>query len=337
LGFDRLEGRNLLSHFSGSMSPAWGGSGGHDDGPSPSSFVMMSHSSGPVAGNSGFSAQVPSFWHNGWPPGALATIPHDAPPAPAGPSSPGLQGDAPSNPITDLVASGPAGFAGTGQATDAASAADSPAGSLSIPARPVDFAIGAAPERSTKTTATDEIAVSALSGAGPSAAAPAANAVGGDQIGNAASAGDSGWARSIALPLAASAMAIARPWVITADPFLRAPALARSPRAASVAAPASNESAAIGSTRLPGPRGAGLSTDFGGFGQTPIEDGLTRLFDRSGRSIKPIDPQAQSARYLFTIALSALALEMARRWRRLRTHDAPRSRRSRQFVIKSVF
>jgi hypothetical protein len=94
-----------------------------------------------------------------------------------------------------------------------------------------------------------------------------------------------------------------------------------------------NDSGRSARSDLPGPRGAGLITDFTAFRSTPIGDCLKGLFGGLSTSDEPVTQQTHNVSYLLPVALAAAALEAVRRWRRSSTKASNRSRQSRNSLL----
>ncbi len=329
LGFDALEERALLSHFSGAMAPGWGRTPGTDGAAPTSAAVMSSDSPGPCNGPPQSSAQDPPLLNAGEPPRDSAPPPGGPPPSastasPFDPAGPASSGPAPGGGSSTLPATAPASVPANQAAFSSALSRQS------------ETAMGPTSAHMTRAAASDEAALAGATGSEQAAAS--APAAADSQIGGVPAAGTSGMGRSVlvSLGLTLSAIALPPPIGSPADPLPLEPEPAPTPVGASGDALAQDRSAGAAATDLPAPRGADLITDIAGFRQAPIEECLTRLFDQFNGTDETASNQAQRYPYVLPIAAVVMALEVARRWRR-RVTKAPRfSRRPRNFVLNGI-
>ena len=304
-GFDSLEERHLLSHFSVPMSAGWDRSGGDGSAPRATFSMVFNQSPGTFGGRMSSSARDQSFPGSGALPRSPISTPDEARATPGSPAPSVQQADPRSAP--------PSAF--------------SPA-----PARPVETSIGSTAGRPTKAAASEEGAINVAPGGGPSATTASTPEVSDDQIGAVLPGGSPGLAQSVSvyLSLTSSAVMLGPPWAIPSGPSRPAPPAAPRPEAVSGDPATLGESAGSAPANLPAPRGAGLITSLAAFRHGQFEEFLTRILGGLTKSSKH-----QGHRYpnLFLIALAVSGLEAARRWRQRSTRGPRPTRRFGHFVI----
>jgi hypothetical protein len=305
LGFDALEERHLLSHFSVPMSAAWGRSGGDGDAPRAPFAMVSNHPPGPFGGTSSAWAQAQEFSRSGAQPGSTVRIPAEESGAPASSASSVQQADPPAPQPTALA---------------------------SVPARPGETFIGSTSGRPTKAAASEEGAINVAPAGGPSATTPSTPEVGGDQIGAVLSGGTLGLAQSVSvfLSLTSAAVVFAPPWAFPSGPSRPAPPVAPRPDTVSGDIATLGESAGCAPANLPAPRGAGLITSLAAFRHGQFEEFLTRIL---GGLTETSKHQGHKYPNLVLIALAVSALEAVRRWRRRSTRGPRPTPRFGHFVI----
>jgi hypothetical protein len=343
-GFDALEGRALLSGFSGSMAPgtapSFAGSGAagqalammSSNSPGACSSPPSSAAPGPPVPNAGPRPQGPvqAVSQPHWPP-ASSTLRYQQTVTPTSQPIGFVPGNAasPGAPVAIPPAVPP--VASTGRPII-------PAVFSPSPARSFEPVFGVPSPRPSKGPPSGDLVVAVASGVQPPASSALDPAPGDDQTVEAPEVVTSGSVQSVLFSLGYTALTVAlTPMVTTpSDPFPRE----SDPAASLVAALRDHEpqqgSVEIAPSRLPAPSGAGLVTQLSAFRQAHFDECLARLMDTLGKSYEPAVEQPQSYPHLIQAALGFLAIEAARRWARRSSQKARKSRRSRFFPINGI-
>jgi hypothetical protein len=338
-GFESLEGRSLLSSFSGPMGPYWMRSPGTQNSPSAMVAMLSGNSPGQCGSLDVSSTPGPSTPGSARPPMESVPDPADRAGAPPSPATVPFEQGAMSTvqPGGGGSSATPSGGSPAGQP---ASAETDPGGQAIISpafARPSESAIGLGFAHVGKTVGSPDIAVAVAPGADPSAPSPPAPSAADDPAAVAPPLIGSSSARSALISLGITALtgAITAEWAIQSSP-LRDAEQAAPPLVVAQRIESPHEPAAIVLANFPAPRGAGLITDLATREERQLEDCLSRLFDRSPWSNEPSDHLARPHPYLVEVALALVTVELARRWRRRPTLAPRPSRRSRFIVLSSL-
>jgi hypothetical protein len=321
-GFDTLEGRQLLSQFSGAAPPGWGRPEGHGGSPAAPPAMFFNQWPGPLGKTP--NSWTPNPWNDGQAPGS------------GGSPSPGFVSPAEVSqdpPPSNASSAQPASVAGSAQPAETQVA---PSAALSSPpARPVATVLGSPSARPAKPASSVDGATIVASGGASGATLPTSPGGFDDQVAGVVPSASAGAALSVSLSqgLASSTVALALPWVIPSS-SLR-PALPSAPGlvTASLEGESLAGATAIAAANLPAPRGAGLITELAAFRNGRIEERLTWLFGGSG---KASEQKARGSLYVIHLAIAVLALELARRWQRRVRKGPALTRRFRQFGIDSL-